>query len=210
VLCKRATQGVGDKGGLHKLDQQRDKMMAEKSETKSTSKRNSKNTSSDKLLRIYNPKVLSDIDRILELHNPNYNSTTAILNRAIEFGLPKILAEIDPATSIENIMSNQTDRIIAHLNRLYSKIERKQNRILASVAMNSELTSTVMQELEMLMIKNGIDITDEARSSLMLNLLPPFSEEYDVLLSQIEGEVIDTTQTRQFNDIDEDEDEEVG
>lgn len=142
-------------------------------------------TSNRVVLRVYNQKVISDIDRVLAVGNRNYSTVNAIINRAVEYGLPKVLAEVDPQTTIEDIVSKQADRVIAHINRIYNKIDKKQNRIYASIAVNEEMTNTALHELELLLDKNNIAMSSETRSSFMVNLLPPFNGEFDLLLGQI-------------------------
>lgn len=142
--------------------------------------------SMEKKVRIYDLKVAQDMKRVLDLNHPRYNSYNSIMVEAMKFGLPKILEEVEPATTIDDIITRESNRLILHSNRLFEKLSLSLNKILISAVFTQELSSVILNELELILVHNNIEMTESMRSELMQKLPEPLDQELNNLLSKIQ------------------------
>lgn len=139
----------------------------------------------DRKIRIYDKKVADQILEIYDMKNPRYTNYNSIMVEAMKFGLPIILEEVAPQNSIAKTVSREGDRIIKHMNRLYAKQMKETKKILISSILTQEMMTLLVNEVEQVLEKNEIRITDKIREKLKEDLPEPFKSELESLIEKM-------------------------
>lgn len=139
----------------------------------------------EKKIRIYDLKVAQGIEDVLQLGNPRYKNYNTIVVEAIKFGLPKILEDIEPQSFLSDVIKSESDRIIAHQNRVFDKIEKHFNKLIVSAVITQEIVTCILNQVEQLLLQNNLTMTEEMRSNFINNLPAPLNEQYTELLSKL-------------------------
>lgn len=144
-----------------------------------------KEFATEKKIRIYDLKVAQDIEKVLALGNPRYKSYNTVIVEAIKFGLPKIFEDIEPQSFLSDTVKKESDRVIAHTNRIYDKLTKQFNKLLVSVVLSQEMITCILNEVETLLSQNDITMTEEMRMNFINNLPSPLDMQYNELLDKL-------------------------
>lgn len=139
----------------------------------------------ERKIRIYDLKVAQGIDDVLALHNPRYKNINTIIVEAIKYGLPKILEDIEPQSMLSDKLTQESDRIISHTNRLYDKLDKTLNKILVSAVFSQEMVTCILNEVEKLLAMQDINMTEEMREYFINNLPEPLNSQYQNFLNKL-------------------------
>lgn len=137
---------------------------------------------SEKKIRLSSVKLEKQIQELYD--SGKYKSVNAIINAALELGLPALKEEnLDPSVA-DSIVSRITSAIAVSTDRLLLG----QKKILILQTIQEEMIASMIQELEFFCKSNGISFDEALLEKFQRTLPQRFEKDKNTLISKISME----------------------
>lgn len=142
--------------------------------------------SSDLHIRIKKLSTLMMLQDISEARQGERSKINAIINEALEIGLPCVKDSSNP-DSFRDALDKSTQRIIMNQNRQTQKIQDGLQKLSVLAAVNESIVGSIIQEVEMLLSANGFELPKELLDDMMTSIPRRFEEQKDYLIGKLIG-----------------------
>lgn len=142
--------------------------------------------SSDLHIRIKKLSTLMMLQDISEARQGERSKINAIINEALEIGLPCVKDSSNP-DSFRAALDKSTQRIIMNQNRQTQKIQDGLQKLSVLAAVNESIVGSIIQEVEMLLSANGFELPKELLDDMMTSIPRRFEEQKDYLIGKLIG-----------------------